>query len=192
MSPSEALRNQIAAMQENAPKADFNSKAVLVQNLIFLHGIMTASERLMERAAERSFGQLSDYFTRHLEEERDHALWMQHDLKSAGINVGLPNIAAMELAGSMYYLIEHVSPVCLLGYMAVLEGFPADLKLVEELEKLHGTELLRCLRYHAENDPEHRKELFKMIDKANDPLVTHAAVYTQLKMNQFGNHLAGL
>ena len=192
MTPSQILRQQILAMQANAPMADFTSRAVLVQNLVFLHGIMTASENLMYLAAQDAKGWLRAYLLKHLEEERDHAKWMADDLKDEGVDISLPSIPAMELAGSMYYLIEHVNPVCLLGYMAVLEGFPANLEFVAELEKVHGKKLLRCLRYHAENDLEHRKELFNIIDKMDSPLVVHAATYTQLKMNQFGNHLAGL
>ena len=193
MTPSQILRQQILAMQANAPMADFTSRAVIVSNLVFLHGIMTASERLMARSITKCYSPvLRSYLTEHLEEERDHAKWMADDLKDEGVDISLPSIPAMELAGSMYYLIEHVNPVCLLGYMAVLEGFPANLEFVAELEKVHGKKLLRCLRYHAENDLEHRKELFNIIDKMDSPLVVHAATYTQLKMNQFGNHLAGL
>ena len=177
-------------MQQASPRADFTKRDVMVQNLAFLHGIMTASERLMELAAEKADGWLKDYLTEHLEEERDHAKWMADDLSPEGVDISTPIVDAMELAGSIYYLVEHVSPACLLGYMAVMEGFPVDVRTVELLEDLHGKRLLRCLRYHAENDPEHRKELFHAIDRANDPLVSQVAYYTQMKMGQFTAKLA--
>jgi len=186
MLPHKRICLMVEEMQRHSPTVDFESRALLIHNLVFLHGIMTASERLMEVAASKAKGWLKDYFLTHLEEERGHAAWMADDLKTAGVDVGLPNIQAMELAGAMYYLIEHVSPVCLLGYMAVLEGFPVKLSTIEGLEALHGKQLLHCLRYHAENDPEHRKELFHAIDRANDPLIEQAARYTQQKMDQFG------
>jgi PII-like signaling protein len=70
--------------------------------------------------------------------------------------------------------------------MTVLEGEPIPLEVVEKLEALHGTQMLRCIRYHAEHDLEHRKELFALIDKVPSELqsvVMESAVHTVLLMN---------
>jgi hypothetical protein len=55
----------------------------------------------------------------------------------------------------------------------VVEGDPTPLKAVELLEKLHGCDLFRFLRYHATNDLDHRVELFELIDSAPAAVLRH-------------------
>lgn len=100
------------------------------------------------------------YLIRHAEEERDHYQWIMEDLNE----VAVPDWLAAEAAGAQYYMIRHVHPASLLGYMAVLEGDPPRLEDVTKLEHLFGKKLLRCTRLHAATDLEHRIELFKLID----------------------------
>ena len=69
------------------------------------------------------------------------------------------------MAGSQYYLIYHVDPAALLGYMAALECFPMPLEQVEALERAHGADLCRTLRYHAAHDIEHGSGVLEQIDK---------------------------
>jgi hypothetical protein len=128
----------------------------LVPNLIFVWHCIRASEHLLECAIARSSGELADYFCRHLEEERGHATWLAEDLRSVSVEVSRTRIPreAMEMVGSLYYLIFHVDACALLGYMRVLESCPIKDKL-ERLEAEYGPELLRTMRYHAEHDPHH-------------------------------------
>jgi hypothetical protein len=72
----------------------------------------------------------------------------------------------MEMVGTQYYLLKHVHPAALLGYLAVVEGDPVPLAVVDSLEGLHGTTLFRFVRFHATKDLEHRIELFEVMDAA--------------------------
>lgn len=138
----------------------------LISNLVFLYHTIVASEKLLELTAEHSTGELRDYFTRHLEEERGHAQWLAEDLRTVGIDVKKTRIPveAVQMVGSIYYFILHVDPVALLGYMRVLEGSPIAMDELERLEKLYSRELLRTLRYHVEHDPKHFQELESIIN----------------------------
>jgi hypothetical protein len=183
---SERIIQVISAMQQQSPRHDLTQPTVLVRNLVWLYQVMTASENLMEVAFRLSQRPLRDYLGPHIDEEHDHAKWLAEDLASWGIDVTtLPlNRHAVELAGTQYYLIHHVSPNELLGYMAVLEGFPFPLEVLEQLEAIHGKTILRCLRYHAENDIEHRKELFRVIDMVGDECILENAVRTQYLIDE--------
>jgi hypothetical protein len=153
----------------------------LIPNLVFLYHCIVASERLLERAVERSTGDLEAYFRAHLEEERGHDEWLAQDLASVGVDVKKTQIPveAMEMVGCVYYLIEHVDPVALLGYMNALERSPDD-DLMTRFEKNYPPSLLRTLRYHAFHDREHARDIRNMILKATptqQQLITQT--YTQ-------------
>lgn len=109
-------------------------------------------------------GRIQTYYNRHLGEERGHAEMMQADLASAAIEPPAVHWKAARLAGTQAYLIHHVSPLMLLGYMAALECRPWSLTQVAYLENLHGKPLMRCIRYHAEHDAKHGPELLALID----------------------------
>lgn len=135
----------------------------LIPNLIFCYHIMIASEQLLIEAERRSAGALRDYFLTHLEEERGHATWLAEDLASAGIRVSQTRIPveAVEMVGSIYYMVFHVEPCALLGYMQALER--EDWSLLEELEKSYPSSLLRTMKHHAEHDPLHAQALKRII-----------------------------
>lgn len=183
---SEDVIQSITDIRSKSKLADFNNKSVVIHNLVFMYQVILASERLMEDAIIEAEGELKYYLINHLAEERGHAKWLADDLLSASVDVKLvPTITkAAEMAGSQYYLIKHVNPACLLGYMAVLEGFPFPLETVDYLESIHGKELLRTLRFHAEHDLAHRIELFKMVDKYPLPDVMQNAQRTAIYMNE--------
>ena len=186
---SERIVEDVEDLRRQSPLLDLSNKAVLIHNLIWIYQVIVASENLMAVALEEAPAAakvLRNYMARHLEEERGHAKWLADDLAALGVDVSyMPlNRSAVELAGSQYYLIHHISPAALLGYMAVLEGFPFPLDTLEQLEAIHGVEPLRCLRYHAENDIEHRKELFKVIDQLNGPIIHANALHTQQLLNE--------
>lgn len=129
--------------------------------LAFWYQVIVASEPLLEDAicmlGDDGFeGELKAFYKHHLEDERHHAAWLKEDLGGHPINL---HMTAAALAGTQYYLIRHLHPVCLMGYMQVLEGRPIDPALIEHIEREHGKQAARTLRIHAENDPNHIKEL---------------------------------
>lgn len=142
----------------------------LKRRLAFSLQSMVASERLLGEASLECGGELRDYYLKHLWEEAQHADWLQADLE--GFTIPLEG-AAVAMAGSAYYLIKHVNPAALLGYMRALEH-PMPLAQVEKLEALHGKKLLRTVRIHAEEDVKHLAELDAMI--ARQPLETQTLI----------------
>ena len=141
----------------------YEDRQALINYLCFIHGIIRASEALLEHAISKlEDGPVRRYYVAHLREERGHAAWLADDLASVGVQPGL-NWKAARLAGSQVYLIEYVSPVALLGYMAALEGQSTSLATIEALEIVHGKTLLRTARYHAEHDPAHWEDLAVVI-----------------------------
>lgn len=177
---SDVLITHIRDVKRTSFNNDASRRTVIIANLIFLYDAVVASERLLIEAADStdqllpsSFHErLGKYYRSHLNEERGHDKWLQEDLKSAGVKVplGLPNRPAMAMVGTQYYLIKHTHPAALLGYIAVLEGDPTPVEVVDTLEQAHGKPLLRCARIHALKDLEHRKELFEIIDDTPESL----------------------
>jgi rubrerythrin len=153
----------------------------LIARLTFNFYCMIASEHLLETACatarNRGDSDLADYYASHLEEERGHAQWLAEDLASAGVRLEKVRQDAAILVGSVYYLIHHLHPASLLGYMFLMEGLSIDLAELERLEARYGKKLLRTLRYHAEHDPEHAKELEEFIDSSSAE-TREAAAYT--------------
>lgn len=148
---------------------DLRQRNSLLANLLFLYHTMKASEQMLTLAVEKSKGNglLEKYFREHLEEERGHEKWLAEDLKHADILVeetsASTNAAAM--CGSIYYHLYHGDPSALLGYMLLMEGRPLSREGLLQLEKLHGKELLRTLRYHVEHDQGHAQRLKGLIDR---------------------------
>jgi heme oxygenase-like protein len=148
--------------------------------LITMHGIIRASVPLMEAARARAerYGdddpvstQLADYLAQHIPEEQDHDEWLLSDLEQLGVQRSSvlarppsPTVAA--LVGAQYYWIFHYHPVSLLGYIALLEGYPPVMEDVEELIARTGSApaAFRTLAAHAELDPGHRDDLNATLD----------------------------
>lgn len=185
MKHSEQLLHVMRDVMAQWPVVDLKNRHIFVNNLIFMHRIILASEALLEEAIEHSSGALRDYLTSHLEEERRHDEWLAEDLASAGIEVSACQFQseAVVAAGTQYYLIRHVDPHSLLGYMAVLECFPMPLERLIELEEVHGKTLCRTLRHHAVHDVSHSVDLLMQVDSLNDQqfaLVLQNAVQTAI------------
>jgi hypothetical protein len=145
-------------------KPDCTKIEIVSKNLLFLYHACIASEQLLIDAALGP-STLVDYYKRHLEEEKGEIAILREDLHSAKIAVGDPDRYSMAMIGTQYYLIKHVHPCALLGYMAVQEADPTPLETVEILENLHGKNLFRFLRLHAIKDLEHRKEILNILDE---------------------------
>lgn len=168
------------------------SLAQLKWNLAFCLQFMEASERLLERAAEKTSDyMLKEYLVRHREEEKGHAAMLMEDLDDFRIQ---PHPMAIAMAGTAYYAIEHYDPAALLGYMLALEApFPPE--AVAQLEEAYGKSLCRCLRHHAVVDVDHEKELLYMISMQEHDIKRHIAnVYhwTREYLGQFHQLLQGV
>lgn len=168
------ILSKIAEVRTGYRPIDLMQPAVMRRNLSFAMQLMVASEGLLRdsiarlRFGSEDFDQaLHAYFIEHLAEEAGHYEWMTEDLGGEDTRF---HWGAAELAGMQYYLVEHVHPAALLGYMLVLECFPMPLELVEQLEAVHGAKLLRTLRYHAVHDLDHGQDVRAMVERAPEVL----------------------
>jgi hypothetical protein len=153
--------------------------AIYPEFLVMTHGVIRASVPLMETALGTArrlrddpvASQLARYLEHHIAEERDHDVWLLEDLGTLGVprdqvlgRVPSPTIAA--LVGAQYYWIQHVHPVGLLGYLALLEGYPPSLQDIARVQATtgYGPEAFRTLRLHADLDPHHAGDLDDLLD----------------------------
>lgn len=150
------------------------NRDTFIRNCAFVLHMIKASEGLIENAIEslsRSENEYDrivfDYYLTHLEEEKGHYHWLLNDLESENIAF---DWSAAEIAGAQYYLINHIHPTALLGYMIVLECFPVPIHIIEELEIAHGKKLLSTARYHAIHDQDHGKDVLELVEKAPQEL----------------------
>lgn len=162
------LVKMVEKVRATWPKMDLTDRRVLLNNLTYMYRCMVASEDLLRDAVEHThYGDRLEYYITHALEEHNHAQWLARDLSTAGVQVDALetrcDVAAM--VGAQYYLIRYVNACALLGYMAVLECWPMSMKALEALEVTHGTELLRTVRHHTIEDPEHRDDLLEQIDR---------------------------
>lgn len=133
----------------------------MLDHLAFWYQVIISSELLLKEAAflleeEGWEGDLKKFYLKHLEDERGHAKWLKEDLGDHPVEL---HFTAAALAGTAYYLVRHLHPVALLGYMLALEGTPIAMEYVEAVEEKHGKAVARTLRLHAEEDPKHFEEL---------------------------------
>lgn len=154
---------------------------LFAEYLFVLHCSTRASVPLMEVARDRAertaradpvARALADYLTAHLPEERDHDQWLLEDLELLGVpraavvaRVPPPTVAA--LVGSQYYWALHYHPVALLGYIAVLEGYPLSAGQLDRVIERTGLPraAFRTLFEHSDLDQEHRDELYRVLDR---------------------------
>jgi Iron-containing redox enzyme len=153
---------------------------VFLEYLIALHGIIRASEPLLQAGADEAarryhagdetcYG-LAEYYAAHKQEERDHALWLLQDIEVLGVAPATvlarrPATAIAALAGSQYYWIYHYHPGLLLGYLAVLEGYPLSGEQIARFQQGTGfpADAFRTLLKHAELDPGHGDDLQRVL-----------------------------
>jgi hypothetical protein len=149
--------------------------------LAMIHSVIRTSVPLMEAVRERALAlaaedavaaEMADYLVEHIEEERDHDEWLLQDLEAIGVErsallARVPSPTVASVVGAQYYWGLHVHPVAILGWIGLLEGYPPELALIEELEARTGypPEAFRTLREHAELDIAHGAELFEFLDR---------------------------
>lgn len=161
---------------------DLRDRVVVLSNLCYIYHCIVASCDLLEEAGDAAeTGYLRDYFLHHAKEEENHDVWLKNDLLSAGLDVSQTMVpgSVVETVGSVFYLIKYVDVAALLGYQLVMEARPLPLETLERLEEVHGKDLFRTVRYHAQYDPLHRMELLEQINGLAPhrlAIVAHTAV----------------
>ena len=148
--------------------------------LFTTHSIIRASVPVMETARVRAeelsaadpvSAALAGYLGVHIDEERDHDVWLLDDMavlgmERASILARPPSPTVAALVGAQYYWIRHYHPVAVMGYIAVLEGYPPSPEILDEMIEGSGypREAFRTLAAHAELDPGHKEELERVLD----------------------------
>jgi hypothetical protein len=149
--------------------------------LVTMHWVVRASVPLMEAARDRAAAMATDdpvsaavarYLADHIPEELDHDEWLLEDLEVLGrhrstVLARPPSPVVASSVGAQYYWIFHYHPVALLGYIALLEGYPPERPEIEALMERtgHRPEAFRTLLAHAELDPHHGDALDETIDR---------------------------
>lgn len=189
---STAIRCDIEAIRREAPLVDLTNRDVIIQNLISCYHVIKESENLLRTAINSvSEGPLKKYLIDHLEEETNHATWLKEDLATEGVDLQEFEFYEIEkeLTDVQYYLIRKYGPSAFLGYMAALEYSPVPISIVEELEAIHGKQLIRTLRLHSEEDPKHSEDLWKIIDAFGDNRTWDNACSTAYAVNAMSQRL---
>ncbi|MGN6795214.1 MAG: iron-containing redox enzyme family protein [Streptosporangiaceae bacterium] len=146
-----------------------------------LYGSVRASVPLLETALDRArdlsladplASGLVDYLYKHAEEERGHDEWLLQDLESVGVaSTDLlcrpPSGAVAALIGAQYYWVLHYHPVCILGYLVVIEGNPPSGRRLQDLQARSGlpASAFRTMLEHADLDVDHAAELADLLDR---------------------------
>jgi pyrroloquinoline quinone (PQQ) biosynthesis protein C len=149
--------------------------------LFTCHTIIRASVPLMEASRERArsmaaddtvAAELVDYLAEHIEEERDHDEWLLGDLEAIGVERSEilrrpPSPTVAGAVGAQYYWALHYHPVALLGWIALLEGYPPATTMIAGLADRTGypPEAFRTLSAHSELDIRHGDELFELVER---------------------------
>lgn len=151
----------------------------LPEFLIQLHRVMQCGISLMSTARDRALmlpedevaAQAALYLETHIEEEKDHDEWLLNDIESLGISRDdvrrtTPCASVVSLIGTQYFWMLHVHPVTLFGYLIVLEGYPPLSEQLEQIMLRTGmpASAFRCLKSHAEDDPDHIAALNRTLD----------------------------
>lgn len=174
--------------------------------LLVTHSIIRSSVPLMQAARTRCgnsqagkkearlMSRLAGYYKKHSLEELHHDEWLLDDLESIGVSrqesLSLtPSQAVAELVGSQYYWIHHWHPVCLLGYISFLEGYPPSKESIDQLRELTGypETAFRTLVKHSDLDPHHRDDLNELLDalpltEKHKEWITYNALYSANKL----------
>jgi Iron-containing redox enzyme len=184
-SPSARLRTamRLAEHRLSAPARTFWSRRelprMLPDFLFTVYCVCRSTVPLLRTAAERAgsggdpLGEpLARYYARHAREEMHHDEWLLEDMVAFGMNrdrilARMPSPAIASLIGSQYYWMFHAHPAALLGYLAVLEGYPPSAAHLQAIQAEYGVppETFRTMLKHAQLDPHHRDDLNKELDR---------------------------
>jgi hypothetical protein len=144
------------------------------------HCIARASIPLMQATRDRALASgkqdpigaaLTTYLTEHIVEEMDHDEWFLQDLAVLGwdrstVLARPPSATVAAMVGAQYYWVLHYHPVALLGFLTALESHPPSRSMIDELisKTGHPPKAFRTLTLHADLDPHHEEELYRLLD----------------------------
>jgi hypothetical protein len=148
--------------------------------LCWMHAVSRATVPMMAAAEERAHelaardvvaARMVEYLAKHIAEERGHDEWIRQDLAALGLDPDepvrrVPPPVVASLVGAQYYWIAHHHPAALLGFLAVVEGYPPRRGLDEEVAARTGypREAFRSIRRHAHLAIKHRDDFSKFFD----------------------------
>jgi hypothetical protein len=145
--------------------------------------LQRAIGRLQQMPQDDFHRALLDFYLLKVTEESGHDEMLAADLGRLGVPREslvrrLPPAPIAAMVGSQYYLIDHVHPAAYLGYLAMLEGYPAcTQKLGVAIEKSGAPpEAWSTYRMHAEVDTWHRQEIADMIDLVPEDAAIRGAI----------------
>jgi heme oxygenase-like protein len=183
---SEWLREKLALVLAPASAASralwsHPRVAELVPEYLFsIHCSARATIPLMEAVRERAeqlapddrvAAGLARYLEKHIPEELHHDEWFLEDLEALGVPrqrtlSRIPPVSVAAMVGAQYYWALHYHPVALLGFFAVLEGYPASAQQLEVVIARSGLPRrgFRTLLEHSDLDRDHRDELHETLD----------------------------
>lgn len=135
-------------------------------------GLMSAAlDRVLALPDDPVASRLAAYLQVHIEEEKDHDLWLLNDICSIGFTkrdvlAARPCTATVNLIGSQYFWIHHIHPVAVMGYLILMEGYAPLPDQLDEIQAKSGAPAtaFRCLRQHADDDPAHLADLNRALD----------------------------
>ena len=145
------------------------------------HSVIRATVPLLKTAAESCKSPqyskdpvaqgMIHYLEQHAIEETGHDEWILDDAEVMGMDRQHllnfePSQVASHIVGSQYYWILHHHPVSMLGYIAVMEGYPSSpefFKSVAIRNKL-PEKAVSSFVYHSKIDPVHKNDLDNLID----------------------------
>lgn len=108
----------------------------------------------------------------HIQEEKNHEELAHHDLKNLGFSMEqFPEQASTTAYYStLFYLLEHVSPMSLFGYFSILEGLAinAGVKLHNYVENQYGKNTATFLKVHCKADVQHFEEDLSILEKFDE------------------------
>jgi len=174
----------------------------LVAHAVLIHQITRASGPLMAAALKASRARdgdpaaagLASYLERHIEEERQHDLWLLEDLESVGVAraqvlAAAPPASVAGMIGAQYYWIHHHDPVALVGYMLMLECNAPTPETIADMKRESGLpeSFFRTHRIHAELDPDHQSDLLDLatslpLSQAQRALIDASILHTLERM----------
>jgi hypothetical protein len=146
-----------------------------------VHMLARAAVPLLEAALERArslagadpvAAGLVPYLAQHAPEEEGHAQWLLEDLEALGADPTepwrrIPSARVATLVGAQYYWLLHHHPTALLGFMAVIEGYPPQVGFADRVRRLTGypSHAFRAIARHERLDIRHARELHEVIDR---------------------------
>jgi hypothetical protein len=153
---------------------------LFVDFAVTVHQMIRASVPLMEAAHDRALelagadpvsAAIVPYLEHHIREEQHHDEWLLEDLEQIGVPratvlARMPPSAVASMIGAHYYWIRHHHPVAQLGQIAVLEGYPASVTVIDRMVERsgHPRAAFRTFEKHCHLDPNHRDDFDRALD----------------------------